>query len=115
MYTKIGASRSYVYAVARACDLGHVSRRVCCMSFWNLLISHVRRKDCAGAILYSTERAIEVAMEGMQCLGGNGYINGQCCRIAISTSIFEKFFRVPHGQDIKRLEALCCWCRHTGN
>ncbi|KIK98094.1 hypothetical protein PAXRUDRAFT_134933 [Paxillus rubicundulus Ve08.2h10] len=58
MYTKINASRSYVYAVARACDHGHISRR-----------------DCAGAILYSTERAIEVAMEGMQCLGGNGYIN----------------------------------------
>jgi len=58
MYTKISASRSYVYAVARACDQGHISRR-----------------DCAGAILYSTERAIEVAMEGMQCLGGNGYIN----------------------------------------
>ncbi|KAI9571381.1 acyl-CoA dehydrogenase NM domain-like protein [Boletus coccyginus] len=58
MYTKINASRSYVYAVARACDQGHISRR-----------------DCAGAILYSTERAIEVAMEGMQCLGGNGYIN----------------------------------------
>ncbi|KAG9318639.1 acyl-CoA dehydrogenase/oxidase [Chiua virens] len=58
MYTKINASRSYVYAVAKACDRGHVSRR-----------------DCAGAILYSTDRAIEVAMEGMQCLGGNGYIN----------------------------------------
>ncbi|KAF9227733.1 acyl-CoA dehydrogenase NM domain-like protein [Gyrodon lividus] len=58
MYTKINASRSYVYAVARACDHGHISRR-----------------DCAGAILYSTEAAIEVSMEGMQCLGGNGYIN----------------------------------------
>jgi len=58
MYTKLIASRSYVYAVARACDRGHVSRR-----------------DCAGAILYSTEKAVEVALEGMQCLGGNGYIN----------------------------------------
>ncbi|KAF8517589.1 acyl-CoA dehydrogenase NM domain-like protein [Hysterangium stoloniferum] len=58
MYTKLNASRSYVYAVARACDQGHISRR-----------------DCAGAILYSTERSIEVALEGMQCLGGNGYIN----------------------------------------
>ncbi|KAI6005799.1 acyl-CoA dehydrogenase NM domain-like protein [Pisolithus albus] len=58
MYTKINASRSYVYAVARACDKGRISRR-----------------DCAGAILYSTDRAVEVAMEGMQCLGGNGYIN----------------------------------------
>ncbi|KAF7986529.1 hypothetical protein HWV62_26238 [Athelia sp. TMB] len=58
MYTKLNASRSYVYAVARACDQGHISRR-----------------DCAGAILYSTEKAVEVALEGMQCLGGNGYIN----------------------------------------
>ncbi|EJD02221.1 acyl-CoA dehydrogenase NM domain-like protein [Fomitiporia mediterranea MF3/22] len=58
MYTKLEASRAYVYAVARACDEGHISRR-----------------DCAGAILYSTEKAIEVALEGMQCLGGNGYIN----------------------------------------
>ncbi|KAI0053901.1 acyl-CoA dehydrogenase NM domain-like protein [Auriscalpium vulgare] len=58
MYTKLNASRSYVYAVARACDQGRISR-----------------KDCAGAILYSTEKAIEVALEGMQCLGGNGYIN----------------------------------------
>lgn len=58
MYTSINASRAYVYAVARACDRGQISRR-----------------DCAGAILYSTEKAIEVALEGMQCLGGNGYIN----------------------------------------
>ncbi|CAA7271605.1 unnamed protein product [Cyclocybe aegerita] len=58
MYTKLNASRSYVYAVARACDRGKISR-----------------KDCAGAILYSTEKAVEVALEGMQCLGGNGYIN----------------------------------------
>ncbi|KAF5373932.1 hypothetical protein D9758_000884 [Tetrapyrgos nigripes] len=58
MYTKMNASRSYVYSVARACDRGKISRR-----------------DCAGAILYSTERAIEVAIEAQQCLGGNGYIN----------------------------------------
>ncbi|RXW20065.1 hypothetical protein EST38_g5770 [Candolleomyces aberdarensis] len=58
MYTKLSASRAYVYAVAKACDQGKVSR-----------------KDCAGAILYSTEKAVEVTMEGMQCLGGNGYIN----------------------------------------
>jgi isovaleryl-CoA dehydrogenase len=59
MYTKLTASRSLVYAVGRACDNGNVSRR-----------------DCAGAILYSTEKAVEVALEAMQCLGGNGYING---------------------------------------
>jgi len=59
MYTNLTASRSLVYAVARACDSGHVSRR-----------------ECAGAIMYSTEKAVEVALEAMQCLGGNGYING---------------------------------------
>ncbi|OAX39357.1 acyl-CoA dehydrogenase NM domain-like protein [Rhizopogon vinicolor AM-OR11-026] len=58
MYTNLNASRAYVYAVAKACDRGQISRR-----------------DCAGAILYSTDKAIEVALEGMQCLGGNGYIN----------------------------------------
>jgi len=60
MYTKLNASRSYVYAVAKACDRGAVSRT-----------------DCAGAILYSTEKAVEVALEAMQSLGGNGYINGE--------------------------------------
>ncbi|KAJ2355749.1 hypothetical protein GGF43_002503 [Coemansia sp. RSA 2618] len=58
MYTKLNASRAYVYAVARACDQGQVSN-----------------KDCAGAILYSAERATEVALDAIQCLGGNGYIN----------------------------------------
>ncbi|KAL1709603.1 acyl-CoA dehydrogenase/oxidase [Schizophyllum commune] len=58
MYTKLNASRSYVYAVARACDKG----RIMC-------------RDCAGAILYSTEKAIEVCIEAQQCFGGNGYIN----------------------------------------
>ncbi|OWZ59909.1 isovaleryl-CoA dehydrogenase [Cryptococcus neoformans c45] len=58
MYTKLSASRAYVYAVARACDAGKISRR-----------------DCAGAILYSSDRAVEVAIEAQQCLGGNGYIN----------------------------------------
>ncbi|KAL7746956.1 hypothetical protein RI367_007668 [Sorochytrium milnesiophthora] len=58
MYTKLSASRSYVYTVARACDAGHVSN-----------------KDCAGVILYSAERATEVALDAIQALGGNGYIN----------------------------------------
>ncbi|KAJ2554093.1 hypothetical protein EV175_002710 [Coemansia sp. RSA 1933] len=58
MYTKLNASRAYVYAVARACDKGRVSS-----------------KDCAGVILYSAERATEVALDAIQCLGGNGYIN----------------------------------------
>ena len=59
LYPPRAASRFLVYAVGRACDSGHVSRR-----------------DCAGAILYSTEKAVEVTPEAMQCLGGNGYING---------------------------------------
>ncbi|KAL8278488.1 hypothetical protein RQP46_009178 [Phenoliferia psychrophenolica] len=58
MYTKISATRSYVYAVGRACDAGNISRR-----------------DCAGVILYSSDRCLEVALEAMQMLGGNGYIN----------------------------------------
>ena len=58
MFTKTMASRSYTYAVARACDAGHVSNR-----------------DCAGVILYAAERATEVALDAIQCLGGNGYIN----------------------------------------
>ncbi|KAJ3325349.1 hypothetical protein HDV06_004208 [Boothiomyces sp. JEL0866] len=58
MYTKLSASRSYVYAVGRACDAGNISN-----------------KDCAGAILYSAERATECALDAIQCLGGNGYIN----------------------------------------
>ncbi|SCZ88283.1 BZ3500_MvSof-1268-A1-R1_Chr10-2g02906 [Microbotryum saponariae] len=58
MYTKLSATRAYVYAVGRACDAGHVSRR-----------------DCAGVILYSSDRAMEVTLEAMQMLGGNGYIN----------------------------------------
>ncbi|KAJ1912947.1 hypothetical protein IWQ60_009428 [Tieghemiomyces parasiticus] len=58
MYVKSNAARAYTYAVARACDAGHVSR-----------------KDCAGVILYSAERATEVALDAIQCLGGSGYVN----------------------------------------
>ncbi|RSH80479.1 uncharacterized protein EHS24_009059 [Apiotrichum porosum] len=58
MYTKLSASRAYVYAVARAADAGKVSR-----------------EDCAGAILYVSDRCVEVAMDAQQCFGGNGYIN----------------------------------------
>ena len=79
MYTKLNASRSYVYAVAKACDEGKVSRRVrasvivTAFACGSLLCSS---QDCAGAILYSSDRAVEVALDAMQCLGGNGYING---------------------------------------
>jgi isovaleryl-CoA dehydrogenase len=58
MYTALATARAYVYAVARACDQGQVAR-----------------KDAAGAILYAAERATWVALEAIQCLGGNGYIN----------------------------------------
>ncbi|MCW5698902.1 MAG: isovaleryl-CoA dehydrogenase [Rhodospirillales bacterium] len=58
MYTTMNACSAYVYAVARACDRGETTR-----------------KDAAGAILYTSERATWMALEAIQCLGGNGYIN----------------------------------------
>ncbi|MEM8800320.1 MAG: isovaleryl-CoA dehydrogenase [Pseudomonadota bacterium] len=58
MYTTFGACRAYVYAVAEACDRGETAR-----------------KDAAGCILYSAEKATQVALEAIQALGGNGYIN----------------------------------------
>ena len=58
MYVTMNACRAYVYAVAKACDRGQASR-----------------KDAAGAILYAAEKATWMALEAIQCLGGNGYIN----------------------------------------
>ena len=58
MYTAMNASKAYVYAVARACDRGQATR-----------------KDAAGAILYAAEQATQMALEAIQALGGNGYIN----------------------------------------
>ncbi len=58
MYTTLSACRSYVYAVAKACDRGEVSR-----------------KDAAGCILYSAEKATWMALEAIQTLGGNGYVH----------------------------------------
>lgn len=58
MYVALSTSRTYVYAVAAACDRGEVAR-----------------KDAAGAILYAAEKATWMALEAIQCLGGNGYIN----------------------------------------
>jgi isovaleryl-CoA dehydrogenase len=58
MYTALNASRAYVYAVARACDRGKASR-----------------KDAAGAILFAAEAATKAALDAIQILGGNGYIN----------------------------------------
>jgi isovaleryl-CoA dehydrogenase len=58
MYTVMNAARAYVYTVAKACDAGKTTR-----------------KDAAGAILYAAEKATWMALEAIQCLGGNGYIN----------------------------------------
>ena len=58
MYTTMNACRAYVYAVSKACDR-----------------SQTTRKDAAGAILYASEKATWMALEAIQCLGGNGYIN----------------------------------------
>ena len=58
MYTTMNACKSYVYAVARACDRGQTTR-----------------KDAAGAILYAAEKATAMASDAVQILGGNGYIN----------------------------------------
>ncbi|KIL97232.1 Isovaleryl-CoA dehydrogenase [Paramagnetospirillum magnetotacticum MS-1] len=58
MYTTFNACRAYTYAVAKACDRGETSR-----------------KDAAGVILYGAEKATWMALEAIQTLGGNGYIN----------------------------------------
>jgi isovaleryl-CoA dehydrogenase len=58
LYTTMNAAKAYVYAVAKACDRGQTTR-----------------KDAAGAILFASEKATWMALEAVQCLGGNGYIN----------------------------------------
>jgi isovaleryl-CoA dehydrogenase len=58
MYVALSAARAYVYAVARACDRGETAR-----------------KDAAGAILYAAEKGTWMALQAIQCLGGNGYVN----------------------------------------
>jgi isovaleryl-CoA dehydrogenase len=58
MYVGMNAARAYVYAVAKACDGGRTTR-----------------EDAAGAILFASEKATQMALEAIQCLGGNGYIN----------------------------------------
>ncbi|MBV7597172.1 isovaleryl-CoA dehydrogenase [Aeromonas sp. sia0103] len=58
MYTRLASSRALVYSVASDCDLGHTSR-----------------KDCAAAILLAAENATQMALDAIQLLGGNGYIN----------------------------------------
>ena len=58
MYTTTNACKSYVYQVAKACDRGETTRQ-----------------DAAGCILYAAEKATQVALDAIQLLGGNGYIN----------------------------------------
>jgi isovaleryl-CoA dehydrogenase len=58
MYVSLLSSRAYLYAVAKACDQGDLTR-----------------KDSAGVILYTSEKATWMALQAIQCLGGNGYIN----------------------------------------
>ena len=84
IYTDLAASRAYVYDVAAACDAGRVTRA-----------------DAAGCILFSAERATKVALEAIQALGGNGYINdyptGRLLRDA-------KLYEIGAGtQEIRRM------------
>ncbi|MCA8895614.1 MAG: acyl-CoA dehydrogenase, partial [Amphiplicatus sp.] len=58
MYTTMNACKAYVYTVAAACDRGETTRQ-----------------DAAGCILYAAEKATQVALDAIQLLGGNGYIN----------------------------------------
>jgi len=58
MYVTMNAAKAYVYAVAQACDRGETTR-----------------EDAAGAILFAAEKATAIALDAVQCLGGNGYIN----------------------------------------
>jgi isovaleryl-CoA dehydrogenase len=58
MYVTLSTARAYSYAVAAACDRGETTR-----------------KDAAGCILYAAEKATQMALDGIQMLGGNGYVN----------------------------------------
>ena len=73
MVTTTNACRAYVYAVAQACDAGNVTRQ-----------------DAAGAILYAAERATEIALQTIQCLGGTGYMNDSPCgRLLRDAKLYE--------------------------
>ena len=73
MYTTFNACRAYVYAIAAACDRGETTR-----------------KDSAGCILYAAEKATQVALDAIQLLGGNGYINDYATgRILRDAKLYE--------------------------
>jgi isovaleryl-CoA dehydrogenase len=73
MYVTMNSAKAYVYAVARACDEGRTTR-----------------EDAAGAILLAAEKATWMALEAIQCLGGNGYINDfPCGRLLRDAKLYE--------------------------
>lgn len=92
MCTTLNACRSYVYAVARSADKGNVST-----------------KDCAGVILYCAEKATQIALDAIQVLGGNGYINdypvgrimrdAKLCEIGAGTSEVR---RIVIGRELNK-------------
>lgn len=125
MYTSLSATRSYIYSVARACDNGHVSRRVSLpqlyIAFRSSTIDFLL-KDCAGAILYASDNAVQVALEAMQCLGGNGYINGtqSITSWLLSTSSGVEaecalVCRLSYWSDSSRFEVVHRRCGNTGD
>jgi isovaleryl-CoA dehydrogenase len=84
LYTELNASRAYVYAVAAACDRGRVTRQ-----------------DAAGCILYAAERATRSALEAIQALGGNGYINDYATGRLLRDA---KLYEIGAGtQEIRRM------------
>jgi isovaleryl-CoA dehydrogenase len=94
MYTTMNACKAYVYTVAKACDRGQTAR-----------------KDAAGAILYAAEKATLIALDAIQLLGGNGYINdyptGRLLRDA-------KLYEIGAGTSEirKRLRGKGSWSRY---
>lgn len=76
-------------------------------------------QDCAGAILYSTEKSIEVALEAQQCLGGNGYTNGELMTsvpaFQIKALIVVDPIRISSRTHLARHSTLRCWSWHAGD
>jgi isovaleryl-CoA dehydrogenase len=84
MYTAMNASRAYVYAVASACDRGQTTRQ-----------------DAAACLLFASERATQVALEAIQALGGNGYVNDYATGRLLRDA---KLYEIGAGtQEIRRM------------
>jgi isovaleryl-CoA dehydrogenase len=103
MYTVMNAAKSYVYTVAKACDRGRTTR-----------------KDAAGAILYAAEKATWMALEAIQCLGGNGYINDYPTgRLLRDAKLYEigagtsEIRRMLIGRELYKETAYCCNAAET--